>query len=147
MKSANLGVVLVLAALVTSSLDDEMLRAGELGIISGRVTSAKDNKPLPYANIVLVGTTMGAMSLGDGRYELKGVPPGTYTVKCMMMGFASDEKKGIVVGAGDQVTVSFALSEKVVAQIQEIRVTADKAMVEVETEVSKGRFRACRSTR
>ncbi len=130
MKSTNLGVVLVLAILVASS-HDQTIRAGELGTISGRVTSAKDNKPLPYANVVLVGTTMGAMSLIDGTYELKGVPPGTYTVKCMMMGYASDEKKGIVVAAGDHVTVTFALTEKVVTQVQEIVVTADKAMVEV----------------
>ena len=135
MKPANLGVVLVLAILVASS-HDKTLRAGELGIISGRVTSAKDNKPLPYANVMLVGTTMGAMSLTEGRYEIKGVPPGTYTVKAMMMRYATDEKKGIVVAPGDHVTVSFALSEKVVTQTQEIVVTADKAMVEcTETQV------------
>ena len=109
----------------------------QTGIVSGTVVSAKDGKPLPYANVMLVGTTMGAMSLTDGKFEIKGVPVGVYTVKAMMMGFANVEKPNVVVNAGSTATVQFKLDEKVVTQIQEIVVTADKAMVEVtETQVT-----------
>lgn len=132
MKSTTLGIVLVLATFAVSTYDGDQLRAGvETGNIRGRVVASQTNQPLPYANVMLVGTTMGAMSQPDGSYEIKGVPVGTYTVKAMMMGFEAMEKNNVVVAAGDTATVSFALKQKAVAQLQEIVVNADKAMVEV----------------
>ncbi len=124
-------VVFALLGFVTSAA------VAQTGIISGTVVSAKDGKPLPYANVILVGTTMGAMSLADGKFEIKPVPIGTYTLKVMMMGYAPVEKPNVVVNAGSTATVQFKLDEKVVAKIQDIVVTADKAMVEVtETQVT-----------
>src|SRR5262245_61229845 len=124
-------IVVALLGFVTSAA------VAQTGIVSGTVVSGKDGKPLPYANVMLVGTTMGAMSLTDGKFEIKGVPIGTYTVKAMMMGFATVEKANVVVNAGSTAAVQFKLDEKVVTQIQEIVVTADKAMVEVtETQVT-----------
>ncbi|MEJ2721209.1 MAG: hypothetical protein P8181_08710, partial [bacterium] len=35
----------------------------QTGQISGKVYDAKTNQPLGYANVVIVGTTKGAMSL------------------------------------------------------------------------------------
>ena len=132
MKSANLGVVLVLATLVVSSSNRDSLRAGvETGTVSGRVVASHDNKPIPYANVMLVGTTMGAMSLPDGSYEIKGVPVGTYTVKAMMMGYEVVEKNDVVVSADDTTFVTFELKVKAIAKIQDVVVTGEKAMVEV----------------
>ena len=44
--------------------------------IFGVVEDKYTGSPLPYANIVVVGTTMGAMTLTDGSYCITGVPPG-----------------------------------------------------------------------
>ncbi|HEU4928984.1 MAG TPA: carboxypeptidase-like regulatory domain-containing protein, partial [Candidatus Krumholzibacteria bacterium] len=124
-------IVVALLGFVTSAA------VAQTGIVPGTVVSAKDGKPLPYANVILVGTTMGAMSLTDGKFEIKPVPIGTYTVKVMMMGYAPAEKPNVVVNAGSVSTLQFKLEEKVVAKIQDIVVTADRAMVEVtETQVT-----------
>ncbi len=130
MKSVHLGVVLVLAMLAVSTLDENRIRAGVgTGSISGTVVASQTNQPLPYANVMVVGTTMGAMSLGDGRYEIKGVPAGTYTVKAMMMAYASQEEDSVVVKAGETTSVSFVLAVKAVTHVQECTVTADGPVV------------------
>ncbi len=125
--------VVVLALLGFASV-----AGAQTGTITGTVVSAKDGKPLPYANVMVVGTTMGAMSMNDGKFEIKGVPIGTYTVKALMMGYATVERPGVIVNAGSAATVAFKLDEKVVAKIQDIVVTADKAMVETKSSDVRG---------
>jgi outer membrane receptor protein involved in Fe transport len=100
------------------------------GTVTGKVTKA-DGSPLAYANVVLVGTTMGAMSMADGKFTIQAVPPGTYTVRAMMMGYKASEKPGVVVNIGATQAVDFKLETTVVAKTQEIVVVADRALVEV----------------
>ncbi len=128
-------VAIVVALLgLTSSV-----AVAQTGSVTGTVVSAKDGKPLAYANVMIVGTTMGAMSLSDGKFAITGVPIGTYTVKAMMMGYGAVERPGVIVNAGSAATVQFKLEEKVVATVPDIVVTAEKAMVEVtSTEVRSG---------
>ena len=102
----------------------------QTGTIKGTITKA-DGSPLGYANVILVGTTMGAMSLADGKYTITAVPPGTYTVRAMMMGYKAVEKAGLVVNIGASVPADFKLETTVVAKTQEIVVTAERALVEV----------------
>jgi len=102
----------------------------QTGTITGTVAD-KNGKPLPYANVIVVGTTFGAMSLNDGKFTIPGVPAGTYTIKAMMMGYKAFEKPGLTVRGGETETLHFKLEETIVAQTQEIVVTADKPMVEV----------------
>ncbi len=132
MKTAILGILLVLAMQTVSTPDGV-----GTGTIRGRVVASQSNKPLSYANVLLVGTTLGSMSLTDGKFEIKGVPAGTYTVKALMMGYASQEKDSVIVNAGDTTTVEFVLEPKAVAQMQEVIVTGERNMVEVsETKVT-----------
>ncbi len=101
------------------------------GQIDGRIIDAKTNQPLGYANVVVVGTTRGAMSLDDGRFNVAGIPVGTYTVKAMMMGYKTVERPGIVVNAGATVEINFSLEETVVATTQVINVVGQKEAVDV----------------
>lgn len=106
--------------------------ASEVGSITGIVTANDSSKtPLAYANVIVVGTNLGAMSLADGSFTIPGVPPGKYTVKALMMGYKALEKKNVVVKAGAVVTVGFRLTETIVCKTQVILVTSDKPMVEV----------------
>jgi len=102
----------------------------QTGTITGKISKA-DGSPLGYANVILVGTTMGAMSLADGKFTITAVPPGTYTVRAMMMGYKAVEKPGVVVNIGSPSTADFKLETTVVAKTQEIVVTAERALVEV----------------
>ncbi len=54
--------------------------------VTGLVTSAEDNSPLPGASIVLVGTTIGAVTDADGNYSIE-LPDLTGTLSFSFIGF------------------------------------------------------------
>jgi Ca-activated chloride channel family protein len=139
MKFVKLLFVISVAIFLCAAVSDRTVRAqASTGSIVGKVTSAKDGHPLAYANVIVMGTTLGAMSLENGSYNIKSVPAGKYAVKAMMMGFKAVEKKNIVVKAGEATEVSFVLDETIVMKTQEIVVTAEKKMVEVNPSCARG---------
>ena len=101
------------------------------GRVAGKVTVAETGAALPYANVVLVGTKMGGMTLTDGTFLITGVPAGTYSVKVMMMGYKIEEKAGVKVDPGQTSRVEFQLTEEIVGQTQEILVEAEIKQIEV----------------
>jgi outer membrane receptor protein involved in Fe transport len=104
--------------------------SAQSGTVTGKVTTG-DGKPLAFANVVIKGTTMGAMTSAEGKFTITAVPPGTYVVRAMMMGYKAVEKPGVVVNIGQTAAVEFKLETTVVAKTQEIVVTAERALVEV----------------
>ena len=48
--------------------------------ISGTVTNASTGEALPGANVVVLGTNMGAAATVDGSYTISNVPDGTFTI-------------------------------------------------------------------
>lgn len=81
------------------------------GNIKGNVS---DNKgvPIPYANVVLMGTTMGAASDAKGNYEISNVPPGSYTLRASVIGYKQGNAS-ITVSAGETTTQNFSLAQDV----------------------------------
>ena len=57
------------------------------GKISGRVTEKDNNEPIPYANVIIEGTTLGAATDNDGNYVILNVPPGLHKVTASIIGF------------------------------------------------------------
>jgi hypothetical protein len=112
-------VILIAAALLGLV---HSIASAQTGSITGKVTKA-DGSPLGYANVIIVGTTMGAMTLADGKYTITAVPPGTYTVRAMMMGYKAVEKASVVVNIGSPQAADFKLETTVVAKTQEHRLT------------------------
>ena len=57
------------------------------GVIKGRVFNSINNEPIPFANVVIEGTKMGASSDTEGNYRIENLKPGIYTVICSFVGF------------------------------------------------------------
>ena len=85
------------------------LLAQGTGQITGKIIDKKTGTALGFANIVIVGSRKGAMSLDDGKFTVPGIPVGTYTVKAMMMGYKTIELPGIVVNSNQTTEISFSL--------------------------------------
>ena len=74
--------------------------------ITGTVTDNKGNV-LPFASILIKGTTKGGTANNEGRYQLN-LEPGTYTVVCQYVGYNRQEK--VVEVSTETVTLNFQLS-------------------------------------
>ncbi len=112
-----------------------------VGDINGTVRNVETGERLDYANVVLTSTTnksavWGAMSIGGGKYFLRGVPAGDYTIKALYLGYKPVELP-VTVTAGQTVTLNFDLEVTVVKTFEEFQVTGRSVMVEVkDTETS-----------
>jgi Matrixin/Carboxypeptidase regulatory-like domain len=81
--------------------------SGDIGVVSGIVTSSVDDAPISGAKISINNLPIVATSSPDGRYTLSGVPDiGTYSVTATAKGYTSKTNGGVDVPA----TVSFALT-------------------------------------
>ena len=83
--------------------------AQDKATLAGNVTDSGDGSPLPGANIVLVGTVMGAASSGNGDFTVGNIPPGTYTVKVSFIGYETSETADVVFSAGETITMNFSM--------------------------------------
>ncbi|HVP56713.1 MAG TPA: carboxypeptidase-like regulatory domain-containing protein, partial [bacterium] len=102
------------------------------GNISGKVTDATTKEVLPFANVVVEGTSMGAMSMADGTYFIKNIPEGTYTVKASFIGYEPDQKTSIVVKSYSTAQADFKLVKTALKSTKEVVITAERPMVEVD---------------
>ena len=75
-------LVLLFPFLVTSEAS-----AQNVGTIEGTVKDMQTGDALPGANILLVGTGLGAPTNIDGKYVIRNVPFGSYTARVSYVGY------------------------------------------------------------
>jgi len=93
-RRTRMSALFVLAGLVVALATSGVL-AGTTGKVVGKVTDAKTGEGLPGANVIIVGTRMGAATDLDGSYVIINVPVGTYTVSATMIGFRTVSATGV----------------------------------------------------
>ena len=76
----------------------------QTGTVEGKLTEVVNGvqQPVPFANVLLAGTTSGATSDMDGNFSFP-AKPGTYSLVVSFIGYSTDTVPGIVVRE-DQVT-------------------------------------------
>ena len=95
------------------------------GSITGRITAAGSGEPLQESRVVLVGTSLFATAAQDGRYAIRNVPAGSFTVRVLRVGY-EEQKKPVQVTAGEAITLDFAMSPVVVC-VERIAMTLQQA--------------------
>lgn len=89
----------------------------EAGGIRGSIKDTK-GQAMPYASVVVKGTTYGSMANQDGLYEIA-LLPGSYEIVFQFLGYQTEVRKVTV--AQDFLTLNVALSEQTIA-LQEVKV-------------------------
>ncbi len=137
MRKAKLTSVLATTVLLLSMV--ALVTAGTTGKIAGRVTDRETGNPLPGANVVIVGTTMGAASDLNGNFIILNIPPGTYDVKATVIGYAAMTVQEVRVKIDQTERVDFALQIEVI-EGEVVTVVASKHPVKADVSTSVSSF-------
>ncbi|PIP12506.1 MAG: TonB-dependent receptor, partial [bacterium (Candidatus Stahlbacteria) CG23_combo_of_CG06-09_8_20_14_all_40_9] len=85
-------------------------------------------EPLPGANVLILGTTMGAASDPEGYYFIINVPVGEWTVRATMMGYEPLTVENARVSAGLTTTLNFELRPTVI-EVEGVTVFAERPLI------------------
>jgi hypothetical protein len=91
--------------------------------IKGKVTDALTNQPIPFANILLLGTDMGTVTDDNGDYEITGLVPGLYSVQASFLGYEDQTFYELQTTPARPIEVNFELKAQA-EQLQEVVVQA-----------------------
>jgi len=75
---------LLFLLLITALVPGLMFASGK---IKGKVVDASSGEPLVGANVIVIGTSMGAATGVTGEYTVLNIPSGTYTLKTSYVGY------------------------------------------------------------
>jgi outer membrane receptor for ferrienterochelin and colicins len=117
-------IIILLLFMAIFSLNN--IRAQQIGYgsINGTIIDVDTREPLPGANIVVVGTTMGMMSDLQGNFTLSKIAVGKYGLKATIMGYKSEVQE-MKINNQQATTINFTLKETVL-EMPQVVVTAGK---------------------
>lgn len=110
--------------------------AGVTGKISGVVLDKNSGKPLAGVNVFFDNFQLGASTNEDGEYFILQVPPGKYTIKASMIGYATLVIKNVQVRVDLTTTVFFELTQSIM-EGEEIVTIAKRPLIQKDLTSSK----------
>ena len=106
------------------------------GTISGVIKDKKDNSELIGVNVIIKGTSLGAASDMNGKYSIKNIRPGEYTVEVSYIGYQKTQFTGVKIKAGENKTLNIELAVANVSIDQEVVVIGKKPLIDIESSKS-----------
>ncbi len=94
----------------------------QTGTITGTVVNQITQEPLPFANVRVLGTQLGAATSVDGTFSIAEVPVGTYQVQASVVGFAPFILSDVVARVGKPADLKFQLQPTDIA-FEEVEVS------------------------
>lgn len=94
------------------------------GQIRGKIYDAQTNEALVGANVQLEGTTMGASADIEGKFILRNVPTGTYSLVVSFIGYRSRKIENIDVTEGNASEVDIPLTPSA-ENLSEVEIVAE----------------------
>ena len=93
------------------------------GKITGKVIDGMTKEPIVGANVVVGGTTLGASTDVEGRFLIRGVPLGTYSVRVSAIGYLAATITDVVVNGVKPAQISVSIMENEI-KIEGVEITA-----------------------
>jgi len=100
------------------------------GVIKGTVIDHESGEALPYTNIFIAGTNIGTMAFTDGYFIIRGLAPGTYTVRASYISYAVGTET-VTIGPGEVKHIEFRLEVQAI-YLDPFDVEAERRLIEVE---------------
>jgi len=121
-------VVLFTACIVLMFVGTDVL--AQTGELHGTVRDDESGDKLMGAGVFLIGTNLGATTDLDGKYRIRGIPPGVYDVRYTFMGYETSILKKVEIEPGEDHKVDVRLKkfESAVFTLEEFRVTAERVL-------------------
>ena len=104
----------------------------QTGKIVGIVTDAQSGEQLIGANIIVVGTNLGAATNLNGEYLILNVPPGSYTIIARYVGYREVKYENIKVSVNLTTEYNFQLPSETY-QTEDVIVVAPKLLINKNT--------------
>ncbi|MDO8896496.1 MAG: TonB-dependent receptor, partial [Bacteroidales bacterium] len=92
--------------------------------VQGRILDATNNEPLPFANVVVKGTSSGATTDFDGKFLITGLKPGFITLEATYVGYVNTSSPEIQITNAKTEFVEIRMQNAGVA-LQEVEVVAN----------------------
>jgi hypothetical protein len=103
---------LALAAVALAFAATSLAAQGTTGKVEGSVTDPT-GQPVAGAQVLVRGTSLGAVTNSAGYWFINSVPAGTYTLMAVYIGFQPNEVRNVRVLADQTLTVNFSLQSAV----------------------------------
>ncbi len=84
---------------------------GLTGKIQGTVKDAESKEPLPYADVIILNSEMGAATDEQGRFYILNVPPGQYDIEVSFIGYQTKRIRNVNVNIDQTVRLKIALKK------------------------------------
>jgi hypothetical protein len=99
-----------------------------VGTVNGSLRDKNTQEALIGATVTLESTNLGVAADIEGNFSLKNVPVKSYNIRASFVGYKTLVRYNVSVTSGNASVINFEL-EPENSQLQEIKVTADKARV------------------
>jgi hypothetical protein len=111
---------LLLIVISTSCLSG-LFAQNNAGVLRGRVIDKQHNKPIPFANVIIWNTSVGAVTDSAGNFSFTKLSPGFYRVQASSVGFKTFVTEAMLVTNAKEAFIEVPLAP-VTVDIDEITV-------------------------
>ncbi len=106
--------------------------AQQKATITGVITDARSGETLVGVNVMVKGTYYGAATDINGKFTIRDVNPGEYTLVISLIGYKKVQQTGVAVRAGQRVELNFKLEETILALDEEVVIIGQKPLLDIE---------------
>jgi len=107
------------------------------GRLNGRVTDNETGDPMPGVNVLLPGTYHGGATDLEGRFAIRGITAGEYTVRFQYIGYTTVVVTGVKITAGLSAELDAQINQTVLAAGQEVVVIGKRPLFDIEETASR----------
>lgn len=103
--------------------------------VRGRITDASNNEPIPFANIIVVGTQTGSVSDLDGNFRITGLKPGYVQLQVSYIGYKTQKSTDVLISNNNIPFIEIKL-EPTEALLSEVVIKTDPFVKRIESPLS-----------